>query len=177
MLNRRKYTDTEIAKILKNIIVLVDSREQNWKHIADWLNKHKISYEVTALPAGDYSFALEAIPELDFPYKQFFYQDIIIERKNSLEELSGCFSQTRERFKDEWSRCTAKRKYLLIENATYRNLVDGNYKTQYNSKSFLGSLHSFNAEYGLEIVFMPEKELSPVFILATFQYYLRNLIK
>ena len=120
---------------------------------------------------------MEAIPELDLPFKQFFYNDIILERKNSLEELSGCFAQTRERFNDEWSRCYAKRKYLLIENATYKDLIEGNYNTKYNSKSFLGSLHSFNAKYGLEMVFMPQKELSPIFILATFQYYLRYLIK
>lgn len=177
MLNRRKYNDAEIQKILKNIIVLVDSREKSASHITDWFDKHKIKYEVMALPSGDYSFALEAMPELDLPHRQYFYNDCLLERKNSLEELSGCFSQTRERFNSEWSRCYAKRKYLLIENGTYEDLVNGKYNTQYNSKSFLGSLHSFNAKYGLEVVFMPNKELSPVFILATFQYYLRYLIK
>lgn len=177
MLNRRKYTDTEIARILRNIIILVDSREKVNSHLLEYWDKHKIKYEIMSLPAGDYSFALDAIPELDLPYKQFFYNDIILERKNSLEELSGCFAQTRERFNDEWSRCYAKRKYLLIENGTYDDLLNGNYNTKYNSRSFLGSLHSFNAKYGLEIVFMPNKNLSPVFILATFQYYLRYLIK
>lgn len=177
MLNRRKYTDSEIAKILKHIIILVDSREKQNSHITDWFDKHKIKWEVMALPSGDYSFALEAIPELDLPHRQFFYNDIILERKNSLEELSGFFSQTRERFNSEWSRCYAKRKYLLIENNTYEDLVKGRYDTKYNSKSFLGSLHSFNTKYGLEMVFMPNKYLSPVFILATFQYYLRYLIK
>lgn len=177
MLNRRKYSDAEIQKILKHIIILVDSREKSHSHITDWFDKHKIKWEVMALPSGDYSFALDAIPELDLSYKTFYYNDCLLERKNSLEELSGCFSQTRERFNDEWSRCYAKRKYLLIENNTYEDLVNGNYGTKYNSKSFLGSLHSFNAKYGLEMVFMPNKELSPVFILATFQYYLRYLIK
>lgn len=177
MLNRRKYTDSEIQKILKNMIILVDSREKANSHLLEYWDKHKIKYEVISLPSGDYSFALEAIPELDFSHKTYYYNDILLERKNSLEELSGCFSQTRERFNDEWSRCYAKRKYLLVENNTYEDLVNGRYNTQYNSKSFLGSLHSFNAKYGLEVVFMPNKELSPVFILATFQYYLRYLIK
>lgn len=177
MLNRRKYTDTEIQKILKNIIILVDSREKNANHITNYFDKHKIKYEVMALPSGDYSFALEAIPELDFPFRTYYFNDILLERKNSLEELSGCFAQTRERFNHEWSRCYAKRKYLMIENANYEDLVKGNYDTQYNSKSFLGSLHSFNAKYGLEVVFMPNKEMSPIFILGTFQYYLRHLIK
>lgn len=130
-----------------------------------------------ALPSGDYSFALDTIPELDIPHKMYFYNDIIVERKNSLEELSGCFSQTREKFNNEWSRCYAQRKYLLIENGSYADLTNGKYNTQYNSKSYLASLHSFNAKYGLEVVFMPDKSFSPVFILATFQYYLRFLIK
>lgn len=177
MLNRRKYTDSEIQKILKAMVILVDSREKSNSHLLEYWDKHGIKYEVMGIPVGDYSFALEPIPELDLPHKQFFYNDIILERKNSLEELSGCFSQTRERFNDEWSRCYAKRKYLLVENNTYEDLVNGRYNTKYNSKSFLGSLHSFNAKYGLEVVFMPNKELSPVFILATFQYYLRYLIK
>lgn len=177
MLNRRKYTDTEIPKILKNIIILIDSREKENAHITEYFDKHKIKYEIMALPSGDYSFALDAMPEYDLPYKLYFHNDLLIERKMSLEELSGCFSQTRERFNHEWSRCHAKRRYLLIENATYEDLVNGNYRTQYNSRSFLGSLHSFNAKYGLETVFMKNKNLSPVFILATCQYYLRYLIK
>lgn len=177
MLNRRKYTDIEIQTILKNMIILVDSREKVNDHILSYFDKHKIKYEVMALPSGDYSFALEAIPELGIPHRLFFYNDALLERKNSLEELSGCFAQTRERFNHEWSRCYAKRKYLLIENASYEDLVEGRYNTNYNSKSFLGSLHSFNAKYGLEVVFMPNKNLTPVFILATFQYYLRYLIK
>lgn len=177
MLNRRKYTDTEIAKILKNIIILVDSREKVNGHVLSYFDKHKIKYEIMALPSGDYSFALDAIPELDLPHKTYYYNDVLLERKNSLNELASCFSHTRERFNDEWSRCYARRKYLIVENNTYEDIINNNYDTQYNSKSFLGSLHSFNAKYGLEVVFMPNANLTPVFILATCQYYLRYLIK
>lgn len=177
ILNRRKYTDLEIAKILKSIVILVDSREKSAQHLLDYWDKHKIKYEIMALPSGDYSFKVDSIPELGLEFPSYYYNDIILERKSSLEELSGCFSQTRERFNDEWSRCYAKRKYLLIENATYEDLVEGKYNTQYSSKSFLGSLHSFNAKYDLQIMFMPNKEYSPIYILATFQYYLRHLIK
>jgi ERCC4-type nuclease len=159
------------------MVILIDSREKSQVHIEQWLDQHKIEHETLALPSGDYSFALNPIPELDINQKQYFYNDIIIERKNSLEELSGCFAQTRERFNDEWSRCYAKRKYLLIENANYKDLVEGRYNTKYSSKSFLGSLHSFNAKYNLQIMFMPDKNYSAAYILAVLQYYLRYLIK
>ena len=159
------------------MVILVDSREKSSQHLLDYWDKHKIEYETLALPSGDYSFKLKAIPELGINDDMYFYNDIILERKNSLEELSGCFAQTRERFNDEWSRCYAKRKYLLIENANYEDLVNGKYNTQYSSKSFLGSIHSFNTKYDLQLMFMPNKEYSPIYILAVFQYYLRYLIK
>ncbi len=164
-------------KILKSIVILIDTREKSTSHLTEYWDKHKIAYEYIGLPSGDYSFKVTAIPELGIINDLYFYNDIIIERKNSLEELSGCFSQTRERFNDEWSRCYASRKYLLIENATYEDLVKGKYNTKYSSKSFVGSLHSFNIKYDLQIKFMEDKEYSPIYILATFQYYLRYIIK
>ena len=141
------------------------------------LEKHNIKYEVTALPVGDYSFALDPCEEFGINERMYFHQDIIIEKKNSLEELSGCFTQTRERFNDEWSRCWAKRKFLLIENASYEMLVNGEYDTKYNSKSFLGSFHSFVAKYGIEVMFIKDKDYVPIWILGTLQYYLRYLLK
>lgn len=159
------------------MVILVDSREKSSQHLFDYWDAHKIEYETMALPSGDYSFKLKAVPDLGIAEPMYYYNDVILERKNSLEELSGCFAQTRERFNDEWSRCYANRKYLLIENATYEDLVNGKYNTQYSSKSFLGSLHSFEAKYDLHIKFLKDKNYSPIYILAVFQYYLRHLIK
>lgn len=166
-----------MATILNSIVVLIDSREKTSKHITDFLDKHKIEHRIMALPSGDYSFMVKAIPELNIMSDLYFTSEIVVERKNSLEELSGCFAQTRDRFNDEWIRCKADRKYLLIENAKYEDLVNGNYNTKYSSKSFLGSLHSFNAKYDLQVMFLENKEYSGVYILAVFQYYLRYLLK
>jgi hypothetical protein len=108
---------------------------------------------------------------------KYFYDEIFIEKKNSAEELSGNFAQNRTRFEEEFATAKAFKKYLLIENCNYSDIVNGNYNTQYNSKSYLGSLHSFNHKYNLEIMFMPDNSYSAPFIYGTFQYYLRNLIK
>lgn len=108
---------------------------------------------------------------------KYFYEEIFIEKKNSAEELSGNLTQTRTRFEEEFAKSSAKKKYLLIENCNYQDIVDGNYNTQYNSKSYLGSIHSFNHKYNLEIVFMPNPEYTPIFIFGVFNYYLRNLLK
>ena len=80
-------------------------------------------------------------------------------------------------FEEELAVAKAHKKYLLIENANYEDIVNGRYNTQYNKKSYLGSIHSFNHKYNLEIVFMPDNAYSPIFIYGVMQYYLRNLIK
>ena len=171
------YTDEEIKSMLKDIVILVDKREKVNNHITDYFDKYGILYEYITLDSGDYSFMLKKNIDFGIMHDMYFDSDIIIERKNSLEELSSCFTQTRDRFNAEWCRCRAARKHLLIENSSYHDLINGNYNTKYNSKSFLGSLHSFEAKYDLHVMFMPDKQCSATYILATFQYYLRFLIK
>jgi hypothetical protein len=177
MLEKYKYTETEQKKLLNSITIIVDKQEKVNNHITEYFDKHKIPYINRSLDNGDYSFFLPKNEELAILKDWYFTDNIILERKNSCEELAGSLSQTRERFEDEFLRSKAEKKYLLIENANYQDVVNGNYNTKYNSKSYLGSIHSFNHKYNLEIVFMPDKNYSPIFIYATFQYYLRNLLK
>lgn len=177
MLNRRKYTDKEIEQLLKSIVILIDSQEKSIKHLTDWFDKKKVAYKTMSLPSFDYSFMLPKNEELGIPFDQIFIDDCAIERKNSLEELSGNFSQGRVKFNDEFSRSRCKRKHLLIENGSYHDIIVGNYNTKYNSKSYLGSLHSFETKYDLHVRFMPDREDSATYILATFQYYLRYMLK
>ena len=51
-------TDKEIANILNDMIVLVDSREKKNDHITGYFEKENIKYEVVKLETGDYSFYL-----------------------------------------------------------------------------------------------------------------------
>ena len=62
-------------------------------------------------------------------------------------------------------------------NAGYEDVVNGNYDTQYNKKSYLGSIHSFNHKYDLQIVFMKERAYTPIYIYGVMQYYLRGQIR
>ena len=177
MLDRNKYTDTEIDKIIKSMTIITDSREQKNDHIISYLDRHKVSHTKIGMPCGDYSFMLPENSELGITRDKYFYDEIFIERKNSAEELSGCFTRTRTRFEEEFSLSKANKKYLLIEGCNYFDIVEGKYNTDYGSKSFMASIHTFNSRYGLEIIFMPNPKYSAVFILGTMQYYLRNLLK
>ena len=158
-------------------MILVDSREKVNLHITDYYDKHKIQHEKLALPVGDYSFKLPKNEELGILSDQYYYNDILVERKNSAEELSSCFTQTRAEFNKEFASAYAERKILLIENCNYEDIVNGNYNTKYNSKSYLASLHSFCTKYDLQLMFLPNNKYSPIYIYGCFQYYLRHLLK
>ena len=178
MLNRRKYSDKELNRILskENIVILVDSREKANKHILDVFDKEGIQYRITTLESGDYTFELKAIPELDIDHTMDFRQDVMIERKNSLDEISGNFTRGQERFNDEFGRAWAVKKYLLIEDGSYEKILNHDYMTDYNSTSFFASLLSFDARYDLHICFA-DKETSAILIYNICKYTLREILK
>ena len=177
MLGRYKYTETEEKQLLSSIVILVDTREKVNNHIIEYFDKYNIPYKKKAMAHGDYSFYVPKNDALSVTRDTYFDNEIFIERKASLDELSNNLSNERANFEEEFAIAKAKTKYLLVENANYQDVVTGNYKTQYNKKSFIGSLHSFNHKYNLQIVFMPDHAFSPIFIYGTMQYYLRNQIR
>ena len=171
-----KYKEKEMDEILKSIGILVDSREKANSHIIEWLELKKIPYQVGGLPFGDYSFYIPANESLGIPRDLHFHKEIVIERKGSLEELSGNFSKERDRIEKEISLYKGKM-IMLIEDADYCDIVEGKYTTKYAPKSFLATLHSFSNRYDVELMFMSDNKYSGLYMLNTFYYYLRNIIK
>ena len=55
-----KYADKDIKKLIGSIVVLVDTREKQNRHITDYFYKNNIAYEPTTLSYGDYSFYIPA---------------------------------------------------------------------------------------------------------------------
>lgn len=176
MISCYKYTDKEIDELVNSMVILVDTREKNADHITDSFDKNKIAYKKKALDYGDYSFLLPANEKLSIPRDMMFDTKVVVERKGSLEEISGNLTNGRDRFEKEL--CLApKTKVLLIENANYSDVATGNYQTQYNKKSFLASLHSFWFKYNAPIMFMPDNRYSALFIKKYFEYYLKNYLR
>lgn len=176
MIEHFKYTDKEMEILVKSMTVLIDSREKQNSHITDYLNKREISFKTKALDYGDYSFMIPKNDELSIPRDMYFNNKIVIERKGSLEELSGNLTSNRDRFEKELS-LAPPTKVLLIENADYSDIATGNYNTKYNKKSFWASLHSFWFKYNIPIFFMKDKQYSGLFIRGYFEYYLKNYIR
>lgn len=156
--------------------ILVDSREKSNIHIIEHFDKYKIPYKKMKLDQGDYSFYVPAQEHLNIDRDLHFHHHIKIERKNSLDEIAQNFTKDRARIKTEFAQYKGEM-ILLIENASYEKLCKGEYRSQYNSKSFLASLHSMSAEYNIPFLFIEDIEYVPVFIYYHFYYYLRNIIK
>jgi ERCC4-type nuclease len=169
--------DKRIAEILKGITVIVDTREQDL-HLTDYFDKFNIPYVQRALKFADYSFECPTIPELGFDEPVSFEQRIVVERKNGLDEISGCLSQSRERFERELQKAKdVKAKFiLLIEGGSYEKILKHDYRTNLSEKSFAASLFSFQARYNIEVQFIPSK-MAGWFVYNTFYYYLRGELK
>ena len=176
MIDKFKYTDKEIEEIIKSMVILVDTREKANEHILSVFDKNKISYKKRALERCDYSFYIPANDELNIPRDLYFDKEVAIERKASLEEISNNFTKERDRFEKEMA-LAPKTKVLLLENSSYEDICNGNYKSQYNKKSFLATFHTFWFRYDLPFFFMPDKTKSAIFIRKYFEYYLKEYLK
>ena len=158
------------------MIILVDTREKKWDHIQNYFDKNKIEYKRRALDTGDYSFMLPSNSHLNIDRDIFFDKQIVVERKGSLEEISGNLTKERDRFEKELSLAPAE-KIIIIENASYKDLIDGNYRTEYKQSSFWASLFTFYHRYNAPFIFMEDNKYTGSYIYGYFKYYLKNYLR
>lgn len=86
---RYKFTDAELKKVMSNLTILIDTREQANEHVIEFLDKKKIAYEVKKLDFGDYACMLPANSFEGQERAIYFDRDIVIERKNGIDEVAG----------------------------------------------------------------------------------------
>ncbi len=170
-----KFTDKQRDVLLKSIVFLVDTNEKKNQHITEnYFDKHNIPYIKHNLKYGDYSFMIPKNEELGIMTDITFENEIVIERKGSLDELAGNFTKGRERIEKEFS--ISKAKMLLVIEGKYHDICTQNYKSGYNKRSFLATLHTFYERYNVPFVFV-EKEDIGKFIYCTMYYHLRELLE
>jgi len=125
-------TDKRIKEILNSMTIIEDSREQVNDIILKHFNTQGIKHIKRKLEYGDYSFAVN-IPELG-PEPISFETKIAVEKKNSLEEISGNFSNGRENFKEEFQRAADdKAKLIIMIEQTLPKELNGIYKKIINA--------------------------------------------
>jgi len=173
MIDKSKYTKKKLTEITDSIGMIIDSREQKPFAIIEWLDRHSIPYKIEQIKYGDYSFYIPENEELDIHGDIDFDEEIVFERKNSVDELIGNFVK-RDRIETEFKNKKAEM-YLLIEGK-YKDLYDGNYRSDYPKESATATYHSFIDRYDLKPVWV-SAEYTPKFMYKTFKYHLRNKLK
>jgi len=171
-----KFSYDDIKQISKSIIILIDKREKVNSHITDYFDKHKIPYQKQTLDFGDYSFLLPAAGPI--PQDSYFHKDIVIERKNSLEELSGSLGKERDRFEKEFLKAKSNdcKIHLLVENPRgYNDIMEHQYDTAFKPLAYISSLKSWENRYDIKTQFV-DKQYSGYIIWSTFYYYLREAL-
>ena len=153
--------------ILKDMVMVVDSRERKNEHIIQYFEDNKIPYVVDKLKSGDYSFFVPNNPDLNVDRK------FIIEKKNSLTELASNFTADRERFHREFQRLDEdETMHLLIEGATFKKLLAGSYRSSFAPNAYLASLLSFCIRYDIKCWFCtPDESGELIYKILYYELY------
>ena len=147
-------------EVLKHFTVLVDTREQPSKRADKRYEAFGSPYERAKLDCGDYTYNA-ILPDgstIHDPTKNVIPL-VAVERKMSLDELAQCFTHDRQRFKREFERAQAHgcRIYLLCENSTWENLINGKYRSKFNPKAFIASIIAWQIRYDMQLLFCKEE--------------------
>lgn len=163
-------TDTEQSKVIHNMVILTDSREQKNQHILEWLDSQAIPHREEKLETADYTFILPDYHEIGLDRK------FLVERKGSLNEVAGNLTKDRERFIREFERVGDKHMHMVMENATWRKILSGTYRSALNPNSYMASLLTLNIRYNCPIWFTTPEE-TPLMIYSILKYELREALK
>jgi len=171
---------TEKEKFCKDITVIIDSREQQYRHITDVFERSGIKYEISKLDFGDYSFRCA---DRDFSLS------CIIERKANINELWTNVTSDRERFEKEIrgiSLLTGSA-VLIVENCVSREWLQGykvpdwqmknyNRKVQDIGKIIDSTMRAWESSnrYKLQVHCVSGTDSTAKEILSIFYYYYRN---
>ena len=163
---KRYFTQKQYKELLSHLVILAQTNEQRNEHILSSFDRKGIKYKRKSIKEGDYSFYIEACPDLGFPIDTYFTDELFIERKNSLSELASSFYGQKKKRNDAFRRelkraINKKHKYLLVEQP---NGLDGilkhDYRNNYSEKSFWGTLHRLEIDYGLRVKFISKENMA-----------------
>ena len=163
-------TDKVMSDILEDLVIIVDTREQKNEHIIKFFKDNGIKYEISKLDTADYSFRLPHFPELGCDRK------VLVEKKNSLDEIAGNFTKDRARFTREFERVTDEHVHLVIENATWKKVSNKSWRSAFTSQSMMASLMTYSIRFNLKTWFVPIDE-SPKLIYNIIRYELFEQLK
>lgn len=139
---------SEIEHALKDIVYIVDTREQDTPALRERL-KYLERVEREKLDAGDYS------AKVPMPDGSWFRVPVAIERKMNATELAGCYCRERKRFKAEFERAREARikLYMLVEGENWESIYSGSYRSQMKPQALVASILAWLARYDCQMIF------------------------
>lgn len=154
------YTEKRYKELLKNLVILHAGNEQCNQHIIEYFDKHNILHEKRALKTGDYSFKIKACPELGFPIDCYFTDELVVERKNSINEIAGNIAEKDDRFLKELNRMiNIQDCYILIEDDKLDDIIEHNYNTKLNELSMFRTLLTTQKRSGFYLNFVKKENM------------------
>lgn len=142
----KHWTETELTAKLKELRIIVDTREQVNDHLVKVWDKKKVPYFTRKLDVGDYSAQLGDMT---------LEKDIAIERKRNIDELCGNLTADRDRFEREFLRAKANgtKVFLIVEDATWEDIILQNYRSKLSPKALAASLLSWQIRFNITVIF------------------------
>lgn len=158
-------TPFEIDQVLSTMVILHDTREQQTDQARRRYQSFGVPTEKAVLDYGDYTYnAILPDGEMIYDTSGRIHPLCAVERKMSLDELAACFTRERKRFECEMQRAlqAGGRMFLLTEDATWENLMNGKYKSRFNANAFLASLTAWIIRYDLTPIFCKAESSGPL---------------
>lgn len=145
-----------IEDSLASMTILHDTREQQTDRARRRYAAFGVPTEAAVLDYGDYTYQAQ-LPDGRLVYDTSGRIEPIcaVERKMNLDELAACFTRERKRFEAEMIRCKdhGGRMFLLVENATWENLLLGRYRSKFAPEAYLASIVAWTIRYDLQVIF------------------------
>lgn len=171
--------DTKTINSILNdeLVILVDTREKENKHILQFFQDHNVKYEKEKIDAGDYAAKL-VNEEIEFTFPS------VIERKASVNEIIGNMLEKKDenrrlRIEREFERAANLNRnvYMLIEDENgLNNISSGKYRSELNPKAALGKFLTWNVMYTKGTTFC-SKANAGFYIYKILYYAARDYMK
>lgn len=146
----------EQKEVLDSFRIIVDTREKETPQARRRYHAFEVPYDRATLSYGDYAYNCTlANGEPLYDESETLAPVCVVERKMSLDELAGCLGRTRGRFEREFDRALAagSRVFLIVEGATWEDLLTGHYRSKLHPNAFAASLAAFMVRYGVNVIF------------------------
>lgn len=148
-------TGYEVKQCLETMKILVDTREQPTFAYKTRLKSMGVPSERRKLDFGDYTASCTLLNGKEYSLEK----TVCVERKMSFDEICNCYCQQRKRFTREFERAkqAGAKVYLLVENATWENAYDGDYRSRMSPSALVASMTAWLARYNCQIIFCKPK--------------------